>query len=126
MSDTITVREEQPQDHAAIYALTEVAFRDRPYADGDEQDVVNRLRERGALTLSLVATREDKVVGQVTFSPARNSDGSHPWFALGPVSVLPEYQSQGIGAALINAGLSHLQSQGALGCILTEGGTIQH
>ncbi len=112
------IRKENPADQSAIYSVTEIAFRDMPYADGTEQDIVNRLRSVGALHLSLVAELDDQVIGHVAFSPARADDGSKPWFALGPVSVLPQHQRQGIGSALINAGLTELDREGALGCIL--------
>jgi putative acetyltransferase len=46
------------------------------------------------------------------------SDGSPGWYGLGPVSVLPEYQRQGIGGALIQEGLSRLKGLGARGCCL--------
>ena len=64
----------------------------RPYAGGDEQGLLNRLRELGQLAVSLVAMNGDQLVGQITFSPVTLSDGSKPWFGLGPVSVRPEHQ----------------------------------
>ena len=114
-----SIRSERPADHAAIRRVTELAFRGKPYAGGDEQDVIDRLRAAGALTLSLVASVDAEIVGHCAFSPADAPDPSQPWFALGPVSVLPAFQHQGIGAALIEHGLSTIRSQGALGCILT-------
>ena len=116
---SVELRSEVPSDHDAIYTVTERAFADRPYADGDEQDVVNRLRDADALSLSLVAIRDGQLLGQITFSPAEVEDGSGPWFALGPVSVAPEVQGEGIGGQLINAGIEAIVSRGALGCILT-------
>ena len=113
------VRDEQSADHQAIHAITELAFRGRPYAGGDEQDVIVRLRNAHDLTLSLVYLIDSKIVGQITFSPATVADKSQPWFALGPVSVLPEFQGQGIGSELINLGLNRIIELGALGCILT-------
>jgi putative acetyltransferase len=113
------IRNEKITDQQAIYRITKLAFKDRPYADGDEQDVINRLRAVGALTLSLVAIINDDVVGQATFSPASQSDDSRPWYALGPIAVLPDHQSMGIGSALIAEGLQWLQERRALGCILT-------
>ncbi len=115
----LQIRAETPADRAAIYNLTQAAFEGQPYADGDEQDVIDRLRDRDALTLSLVALQGQTIVGQVTFSPAQHDDGSGPWFALGPVAVWPQHQGQGIGGALIRAGLEDLRTRGALGCILT-------
>jgi putative acetyltransferase len=66
----------RPADVVAIHDLTQRAFAPMPYADGDEQDVIDRLRATGALSLSLVAEQDGVVVGQVTFSPATAPDGS--------------------------------------------------
>ncbi len=115
----IEVRSERPGDEAAIYRATEAAFKGRPYAEGDEQDLVNRLRKLGQLSLSLVAIDHEDLVGQVTFSPVKLSDGSQPWFALGPISVIPDRQGEGIGGQLIRAGLDEIDHMGALGCVLT-------
>jgi putative acetyltransferase len=46
------------------------------------------------------------------------SDGTPGWYGLGPLSVLPAYQRQGIGKTLIEAGLSRLQGLNARGCCL--------
>ena len=116
---SIVLRPEQAGDEAKIYEVTADAFRGLPYAGGDEQDLLNRLRELGQLAFSLVATIGDQLVGQVTFSPVTLSDGSEPWFGLGPVSVSPEHQNQGIGGQLIRSGLEEISSRGALGCVLT-------
>ncbi len=115
----ITIREEKETDETAIRHLTEAAFRGRPYAGGDEQIVIDRLRASAALTLSLVAVQGEEVIGQITFSPAQLEDLSSPWFALGPVSVLPSRQGEGIGSALIEEGLDRIKVMGARGCILT-------
>ena len=116
---SIEIRAEQSADEAAIYQVTRDAFRGQPYAGGNEQDVVNRLRERGLLSLSLVALDGGRVVGQVTFSPVTLSDGSEGWYGLGPVSVTPQRQREGIGGQLIRAGLAALSERGARGCVLT-------
>ena len=116
---SIAIRQELPDDVAAIYEVTRAAFFGQPYAGGDEQDVVNRLRDLGQLTVSLVALDSEELVGQVSFSPVTLSDGSSPWFGLGPVSVRPDRQSEGIGGKLIRAGLDIIIQRGALGCVLT-------
>lgn len=115
----IEVRPEQESDWRSIHEVTRRAFEGKPYSDGDEPDLIDRLREIGALTLSLVALANGSVVGQITFSPANISSGSRSWYALGPVSVVPERQGEGIGSLLIEAGLSEITNRGALGCILT-------
>ena len=76
------------------------------------------MRAAKALTFSLVAEVGGKVVAHVAFSPVTISDNSTGWYGLGPVSVLPEYQKQGIGMELINKGLSLLKESGAQGCAL--------
>ncbi|MFK7976417.1 MAG: GNAT family N-acetyltransferase [Halioglobus sp.] len=116
---SITLRHETHADIEIIRTITERAFAGKPYAGGNEQDVIDLLRDKGALVLSLVAIREDELVGHIAFSPVALGDTLQPWFALGPVSVLPEWQGQGIGTQLIERGLSDISSAGALGCILT-------
>ena len=116
---SITIRPERPGDERAIHALTEAAFRDMPHADGDEQDLVDRLRADGDLVLSLVATNMDEaIVGHIAFSPVTISDGTRDWFGLGPVSVIPSAQRGGIGAALVERGIADMRERGARGIVL--------
>lgn len=115
---SLIIRNEKKLDVDAIRSVTELAFRDMPYASGDEQDIVDRLRAADGLAVSLVAIVDEMVVGHIAFSPAQSSDGTVPWVALGPVSVSPEYQRRGIGSALIRQGLAEIKARGALGCIL--------
>ena len=68
--------------------------------------------------MSLVAEMDGRVIGHIAFSPVTISDGTRNWYGLGPVSVLPEYQRQGIGKALIQEGLSRLKDLNAQGCCL--------
>ena len=113
------IRPEQRGDEDAIYALTQRAFEPMPYAGGNEQDLINKLRERGELHLSLVVEADGTLIGQVTFSAASLDGKIGQWYALGPVAIDPKWQGRGIGAELINAGLKAIQEQGSLGCILT-------
>jgi hypothetical protein len=76
------------------------------------------LRAADALKISLVAEIDGRVVGHIAFSPVRVSDGATDWYGFGPVSVLPDYQKQGIGKSLINKGLSLLKEMGGQGCAL--------
>ena len=112
------IRDERPEDVDAIRNLTARAFAGMPYSDGTESAIVDRLREAGTLTLSLVAAMDGAVVGHVAFSPVAISDGSKDWFGLGPISVEPQHQREGIGSALVDAGLSRLKALGARGCVL--------
>lgn len=112
------IREETPADIDAITDVTVAAFKDHPIGQQTEHFIVLALREAGALTLSLVAEIEGRVVGHIAFSPVAISDGTADWYGMGPVSVLPELQRQGIGTALINQGLSRLKQMGGQGCAL--------
>ena len=115
---TIAVRRETPGDRDAIHDLTRRAFTPMPYSDGGEPDLVDALREAGALSLSLVAEQAGRIVGHIAFSPAFPADAALGWYALGPVSAEPELQRGGIGSALIEAGLSELRARDAAGCVL--------
>jgi putative acetyltransferase len=76
------------------------------------------LRTAGALTVSLVAQIDGAIVGHIAFSPVTFSDGSEGWYGVGPISVRPDHQKQGIGSRLINEGLRIIKEAGAKGCVL--------
>jgi putative acetyltransferase len=114
----ILIRDETKDDIAAITEVTIAAFESLEISDHTEQFVVDALRAAGALTLSLVAELDGRVVGHIAFSPVTISDGTPDWYGLGPVSVQPKYQRMGIGKALIQEGLSRLKGLGAKGCCL--------
>ena len=114
----LRIREETPADQAAIHALTEAAFRNAPHTSHTEQWIVDALRKAGALAISLIAEDEDGIVGHVAVSPVALSDGSTGWFGLGPISVAPERQKQGIGAMLTKLALDTLCARGAAGCVV--------
>jgi putative acetyltransferase len=114
----IQIRDETTDDIAAITTVTIAAFETLEISGHTEQFIVAALRAAGALTVSLVAEVDGRMVGHIAFSPVTISDGSLDWYGLGPVSVLPEYQRQGIGGALIREGISRLKNLGARGCCL--------
>jgi putative acetyltransferase len=112
------IRPETPQDINAIEQVTAAAFDGRPYSNGTEPLIIDQLREAGGLSLSLVAEVDGKVVGHVAFSIVTINGTHQGWYGLGPVSVLPELQKQGIGSELITEGLSLIREKGAKGCVL--------
>jgi putative acetyltransferase len=114
----LLIRPETPADVDAIAAVTEAAFRTLAISSHTEQFIVAALRAAHALTISLVAEIGGRVVGHIAFSSVTISDGSPEWYGLGPVSVLPELQRQGIGSALVREGLALLQAMDARGCCL--------
>lgn len=114
----MTLRHETVADVEAIREVTIAAFKDHPISNQTEHHIVDALRRAGALTVSLVAEIDGRVVGHIAFSPVTMSDGSREWYGLGPVSVIPILQRQGVGSALIREGLASLRRLGASGCAL--------
>jgi putative acetyltransferase len=102
----VQIREERSGDVAAIRDLNRRAF-----GQGQEGSIVDALRSNGAVVLSLVATLNGRVVGHIMYSPL--SVGNEvTGAALGPMAVLPEYQRQGIGSQLVEAGNRKLKDAG--------------
>jgi putative acetyltransferase len=119
-----TVRPATASDAAAIDAVHQAAF-----ATDLEARLVALLIERGRATISLVAEVDGQIAGHILFSPATvgpagpagpelrtgapptglgSAGPAEPTTGLGlaPVAVLPAFQSQGLGSALIRAGLA--------------------
>ncbi len=118
MNPEIILRPETKSDINLITDLTTKAFKTLEISNHTEQFIILALRAANVLTLSIVAELNEKIVGHIAFSPVSISDGTKNWYGLGPVSVLPEYQKQGIGTVLIENGLSKLKSFNAQGCCL--------
>jgi putative acetyltransferase len=112
------IRNETDADIGAITEVTLAAFETLEISNHTEQFIIEALRAAKALTVSLVAELDGRVIGHIAFSPVTISDGTRNWYGLGPVSVLPEYQRKGVGKALIQEGLSRLKALGAGGCCL--------
>ncbi len=118
MNPKIVIRSETDADVSATSEVTVAAFKTLAISNHTEQFIIAALRVAKALTISLVAEADGRVVGHIAFSPVTISDGTRNWYGLGPVSVLPEYQRKGIGKALIREGLSRLKDLNAQGCCL--------
>ena len=114
----LLIRDEKPADIPVIAEVTIAAFESMEISNHTEQFIVEALRAVKALVISLVAEVDGRVVGHIAFSPVTMSDGTKDWYGLGPVSVHPDFQRQGIGKALIHEGLLRLKKLGAKGCCL--------
>lgn len=112
------VRPENTGDLQAIRRVNIEAFKTLAISKQTEHLVVEALREAGALEISLIAEQDGVVAGHIAFSRAGIGAAAQEWYLLGPVAVLPELQDQGIGSALVNAGLAALRARGANGCAL--------
>jgi len=118
VKDKVLIRSETSADVSAIAEVTAAAFKTLAISNHTEQFIIAALRAAKALTVSLVAEVDGRVVGHIAFSPVTISDGSPNWYGLGPVPVLPACQRRGIGGALIQEGISRLKGLGARGCCL--------
>lgn len=115
---SINIRLENPSDIPSIHEITVAAFLQAPHTDNTEQFIVKALRNSGKLTISLVAEDSGHIIGHVALSPVTISDGSKGWYGLGPISIIPNEQSKGIGSKLMNSALLELKKINANGCVL--------
>ncbi|NQV25984.1 MAG: N-acetyltransferase [Rhodopirellula sp.] len=104
---SVEIRLERPGDEAAIREVTSLAFESSEFGHNGEAGLVERLRAESAVSISLVAECANRIVGHILFSPATIERSSWRCEGLGlaPLSVLPEFQRQGIGSRLVTAGL---------------------
>ncbi|NTV10576.1 MAG: N-acetyltransferase [Zoogloea sp.] len=103
------IRPETPADLAAVHAINASAF-DNP----SEARLVDALRAAARPLISLVAEDEGEVVGHILFTPV-DLDGRDELAIMGlaPVAVMPARQREGVGSALVIAGLSACRDVGA-------------
>ena len=90
------IRSEEPSDLEAIRTVVHKAFATARHSSGTESLVVDKLRKRAALTLSLVAVENDSIVGHVAISPVATPKASGTWFALGPFPCIPAVKAQAL------------------------------
>jgi len=119
--DIVTLRAERAGDVDAIGRVIVSAFAGEPQHGQFERQIVDALRADGTLSVSLVAERDERVIGHVAFSPVSiggEPAGSHGWYGLAPLAVRPECQRRSIGAGLVRTGLDALRRLGAHGCVV--------
>lgn len=85
MNSRIAIRSETDADARAIAEVTAAAFKTLEVSDQTEQFIVAALRAAKALTISLVAEIDGRVIGHIAFSPVAISDGTRNWYGLGHV-----------------------------------------
>ena len=110
------LRNERKTDWKTVEQITYRAFRDAPPTgtddDGNEALLAHNLRSSAAFVpkLDYVAELHGVVIGNIMYTRSKvvsdgSSDGIAPreWETLtfGPISVLPKYQRDGVGSALI-------------------------
>lgn len=106
------IRYARAADHAAIRAVNLAAF-----LGAAEADLVERLRADGDAVFELVAETDSEIVGHILFSRLW-ADSVNLYLALAPMAVVPGVQGQGLGLALVRAGLEFCKECGAHGVVV--------
>lgn len=97
-----TVRQE---DYTVISDLILTAFSQSPNGYGNEAELVEKIRLDPSYqkSLEVVADQAGKIIGHGLLSEIKiqTENQSETGFCLAPLSVLPTYQGQGIGHAIL-------------------------
>ncbi len=106
----LVVRPEHKTEVPVIREVIQEAFDPMPFSTGKEWQLVENIRQSEGYIpgLALVAVCDDTIAGHSLISLAEIEDKKkkHGVLVLGPVSVLPAYQRQGIGQELIRIGVA--------------------
>lgn len=83
----------------------------RAFGQPDEAKIVKQLETEGDVLLQLVAEMDEQIVGHILFYPIGvfNKLGA---VGLGPMSVDPWVQGEGIGSQLVMSGLQTMKDSG--------------
>jgi putative acetyltransferase len=105
----LTIRLEQPRDIPPVREVNLSAF-----PTSAEANLVDALRKAAIPTISLVGVLGGSVVGHIFFSPVTLAG----WpdlkaMGLAPMAVGPAWQRQGIGSALVAAGVNSCRQRGS-------------
>jgi putative acetyltransferase len=104
----MVIRSERPGDWEAVRAINLTAF-----DTAAEANLVDDLRKTADPLVSLVAIEESEIVGHILFSPVSLAGAPElRLMGLAPMAVAPARQRQGIGAALVSAGLERCRVLG--------------
>ena len=107
----INIHSEKPEDQDTIYEINKQAFHSEV-----EAKLINTIRRSNNFIpeLSLVALKNNKIVGHILLSQAKikNKEMEKRVLILAPIAVLPEFQKQGIGSLLVKKGLEISQNLG--------------
>jgi predicted N-acetyltransferase YhbS len=102
----VIIRHERKEDYRIVEELTREAFWNLYVPGCTEHFILHNLRNSADFIpeLDFIAEKEGRIVGNVVYSSAKIVDrqgAEKRVIGFGPVSVLPLFQRQGIGCALI-------------------------
>lgn len=107
MIERLAIRESLANDITWIEKIYPNAF-----PDEDLLTLVRELLRDGSSVVSLVGIIDEAVVGNVLFTPCSVAGRTEKVALLGPFAVVPAWQRQGIGNAIVRAGLRRMENAG--------------
>ena len=119
----ILIRNEHPADYRRVEEITRKAFWNLHVPGCDEHLLVHKLRKHKDFVkeLDFVVVKDSEVIANIMFSDSclRSENGDTlSTLTFGPVSVLPEYQRQGIGSKLITHAIERAIEMGYAAIII--------
>lgn len=119
----VTIRNERPEEHRAIEELTREAFWNLYVPGCDEHFLLHTMRSHPDFIpeLDFMAEVDGLPVGNIVYTHCKIIDAagtSNNVIMFGPISVLPAYQKQGIGGALIRHSFDKARSMGFTAVII--------
>lgn len=120
--ENLEIRQEMPEDYRIVESLTRDAHWDTNTGCSAHL-MVHQLRKSGAYIpeLDLITCIGGKIVGHIIYSRSYVVDADnkrHEFISFGPISVLPAYQNQGIGSALIEKSKETAKNMGFKGIFI--------
>jgi len=112
MRQNVTIATDCAAHAAEIAEIVHAAFEKRYGSGAGETALIAALRRDGEVVVELAALEEGRVVGHAMFSRAGPAPPGCRIAALAPVAVRIDRQGQGIGGALIRAGIEACAAQG--------------
>jgi len=118
----IELRLEEEKDYFIVENITREAFWNHHVPGCDEHLLIHNLRKTNEFIkeLDFVAIKNNKIIGNIVYVKAKiiNNDMEYTVLTFGPISVLPEYQNNGIGSKLINYTVKLSKEMGYKGIII--------
>ena len=119
----IIIRLEDERDYEQIEELTREAFWNVYNPGCNEHYILRELRSKDTYLpeLHYVAEYKGKVIGSIVYCKGKLVDDHsevHEVIGFGPISVLPEYQRDGIGSMLINYTINKAREMGFVAILI--------
>ncbi|MCC7306450.1 MAG: N-acetyltransferase [Acidobacteria bacterium] len=100
------IRKEEEHDISQIFDLNFLAF-----GGTEESELVDRMRHVRPY-FAFVAEIDDRIIGHIAFSEVTLNGNASNFLGLAPMAVLPKFQNQGVGSALVTKGLGWIIDEG--------------